>query len=515
MTITGHHCYFVRLNFRIEESIQQFQYRISKLKAQRQVLVITKEYLEDEIEQSTACNKLTFNIPLPLACPLNTQTDPNSESIFSKLDSLKYELEEFVTQSEKSRYQCLITRSPEDCHIYTTDHDIVASLMNVYAELYFEVKFVETALNHQDFTLPAISSTIALLNRQIDSLESFVHLTLISSFPPVNTYEESYPPEIRTNAIGVTEFKYSSISVRSQLHNYAFSLPNSIKNRLLWHLDITGTTFVSEELLQEYKDTINHMNSVNTNITATVKKVDVQRKWFKPTLFTHSYFVLVSFPLRVTPFLLKIHFLQTNQSVLVSPGRMSSPTNFRDTLTNQSFQLPLYPSSLLLATDIKLHIETPFPFYSLPTLLKMSSDDHIRGGFGPFRFGHVFRSKMGKIKFRVEVHHDNLVITIPGTQTIGFLCDIVPNFPVEAKTVRYRKSASTFEKEDAKNTNLLAKWLMSRKDQGQETSNSQTMDTHAAMHERKNEFHVGVEPTSTLLHMYTNTNVTSHMQVHP
>ena len=140
----------------------------------------------------------------------------------------------------------------------------------------------------------------------------------------------------------------------------------------------------------------------------------------------------------------------------------------------------------------------------------MSSDDHIRGGFGPFRFGDLFPSKMGKIKFRVEVHHDNLVITIPGTQTIGFLCDIVPNLPVEAKTVRYRKSASTFDKEDAKNTNLLAKWLMSRKDQGQEASNS-----HAAIHGRKTEFHVGVEPTSTLLHMYTNTNVTSHMQVHP
>ena len=280
-------------NFRVEESIQQLQHRVSNLRAQREVLTITKEYLDEEVRQSTHCNTISIDVPLPPSCPTNPRSDPNS--IFSKLTLLTYQLEDFVTQSERSRYQCLVTRSPEDCHTYTIDYDLVTSLMDIYAELYFEVKFVETSLNHRDFTIPALSSRIASLNKEIDLLESFIQLTLIS--PPLSeqVLEDNYPPEIQTTAIGVTDFQYSSTIKKLNIHDYDFALPDSIKDRLLWHLDPTSTTFVSEEVLQEYKDIFDHMNTVKTNITVTVKKVDIERKWFKPMLFSHSYFTLVSF----------------------------------------------------------------------------------------------------------------------------------------------------------------------------------------------------------------------------
>ena len=280
------------ITYRVEESIQQLQHHVSNLRAQREVLTITKEYLDEEVRLSTHCNTISIDVPLPPSCPTNPRSD--STSIFSKLTLLTYQLEDFVTQSEKSRYQCLVTRSPEDCHTYTIDYDVVTSLMDIYAELYFEVKFVETSLNHRDFTIPALSSRIASLNKEIDLLESFIQLTLISPSPSEQEHEDNYPPEIQTAAIGVADFQHSSTMKKLNTHDYDFTLPDSIEDRLLWHLNPTSTTFVPEEVLQEYKDTFDHMNSVKTNITATVKKVDIERKWFKPMLFSHSYFTLVS-----------------------------------------------------------------------------------------------------------------------------------------------------------------------------------------------------------------------------
>lgn len=183
-----------------------------------------------------------------------------------------------------------------------------------------------------------------------------------------------------------------------------------------------------------------------------------------------------------------------------------------------TYQLPLYPSSILLATDIKLHIQTPFPLHSLPTLLRMSNDDHIHGGFGPFQFGEVFPSKMGRIKFRVEVHNDLLVITLPGTQMIGYVCDIVPRFPVEVRNnVRERRSTlSILEKENEKNTTVLEKWLVSKKGRVKGLNHLPSRDFQkGATQEDKVKLHLDIDPTSALLHRYTYTNITSHTPTHP
>ncbi len=139
----------------------------------------------------------------------------------------------------------------------------------------------------------------------------------------------------------------------------------------------------------------------------------------------------------------------------------------------------------------------------------MSSDDHIHGGFGPFQFGKVFPSKMGRIKFRVEVQNNVLVITLPGTQVIGYVCDIVPKFPVEVRSSGIRERRSTLPISEKKKT-VLEKWLVSKKGRMKELNHLPSRDfQEGATHEDDVKLHLDIDPTSALLHRYTHSNITS------
>lgn len=113
-------------------------------------------------------------------------------------------------------------------------------------------------------------------------------------------------------------------------------------------------------------------------------------------------------------------------------------------LINDSYQLPLYPSTLILATNIQLTVEVPFVFHTLPTLVRLSYDPHVNGGFGPFSFGPLFKASSESIKFRVAVQDSKVTITIPGTQLVGFVCDVVPQHPREVVD-RGRRSSRSVE----------------------------------------------------------------------
>ena len=116
---------------------------------------------------------------------------------------------------------------------------------------------------------------------------------------------------------------------------------------------------------------------------------------------------------------------------MVSPGDIHPPKLFRDTIKNTTYRLPLYPSSMLLATEIELTIDVPYVFHTLPTLIKLSYDPHVSGGFGPFSFGPLYRARAGNMmKFRVEVKESKIRLMIPGTQLIGYVCDVVPKHPI-------------------------------------------------------------------------------------
>lgn len=119
-------------------------------------------------------------------------------------------------------------------------------------------------------------------------------------------------------------------------------------------------------------------------------------------------------------------------NILVSPGDIHPPKVFRDTIKNTTYRLPLYPSSMLLATEIELSVHVPYVFHTLPTLIKLSYDPHVSGGFGPFSFGPLYRASAGNmLKFRVGVNEGKITLMIPGTQLIGYVCDVVPKHPRE------------------------------------------------------------------------------------
>ena len=134
-------------------------------------------------------------------------------------------------------------------------------------------------------------------------------------------------------------------------------------------------------------------------------------------------------------------------------------------VNNGSYQLPLYPSTLILATDIQLFLEVPFVFHTLPTLVKLSYDPHVTGGIGPFSFGPLFHASTGRIKFKVSVRESRIVVTIPGTQLVGFVCDVVPQHPREQ--VQQRKRRSPHAPENSKDTygmeSQFDDWLLSKK----------------------------------------------------
>ena len=147
----------------------------------------------------------------------------------------------------------------------------------------------------------------------------------------------------------------------------------------------------------------------------------------------------------------------------------------------------------------------------------MSTDDHIHGGFGPFQFGKVFPSTMGRIKFRVEVQNNLLVITLPGTQVIGYVCDIVPKFPVETRSGSVRERRSTLpitENENKKKTTVLEKWLVSKKGRIKELNRLPSRDfQEGATQEKDVKLHLDIDPTSDLLHRYNYTS--SHAPTPP
>lgn len=135
--------------------------------------------------------------------------------------------------------------------------------------------------------------------------------------------------------------------------------------------------------------------------------------------------------------------MQRNRSILVSPGAIHPSSAFRATLENGTYKFPLYPTSLILATNIELKVKVPFPFHVLPSLLKMSYDGHIKGGFGPFSFGPLFKSDVAPMKFRVAIQDTHVVISLPGTQLVGYIYDVIPQHPLEPQTDdRRRRSVS-------------------------------------------------------------------------
>ena len=268
---------------RLEESIEQLQYHISNLESQKKVLEVTADYLQEEAERSEYCNRPSIRFPIPVTCPKDPFDDPSS--VVNQLSHVQFFLEHEVERSEMFRYKCLVTRRPDDCNLYSLEHDTVLHLMDTYADLYFVAQLVTAARNHQDISVPVIASTIKSLENRIFFLGSLVQVQLLDTADRVREKEENM-------------FKMFNDPMNFEFQSEArhieptTSLPQEIKDRHLWHFEYSSFRS-NDESDRDYRLITDYLNSVHTNVTADLVAVTVKRRWLKPTIFENRHFYLV------------------------------------------------------------------------------------------------------------------------------------------------------------------------------------------------------------------------------
>ena len=256
---------------RVGESIEQMQFRLTQLKTKIQILEITSKYLEKETRERDAMNVL-----LPSQDPVY--------QLYRDLDVATYLLEEQVKESEDMRYKCIVSGNPADCHLYwgLRDH-IHDEVLGNYTEFYWYVHSVQAALNHREYSIPAISNTISSTLVHVHYLESVIRVAL-------SELSDRDEEEDNDNRDFFTEFMYHPTI--SEPHQ-GFELPPSLIGRLLWYINPESVRLLPKELINEYNLTINHLNAVFTNVSAKLSKVSIHRRWFKSGLFGNKHLQLV------------------------------------------------------------------------------------------------------------------------------------------------------------------------------------------------------------------------------
>ena len=396
------------------ESILQLQFQLAIVESKKEVLKTTSRYLKQEntFEPKSNLNPHEIN-----------------------LLALQYVLDQEVWNSENQRYRCRVTRNPLDCQLYDSEHKLILELMNKFAEFYWEVAYIKSATSHQDFHITAIENAMEELEKEKQYLELAIQSELFKSTK--QQYSGFFNAPIAEKSFVPLQYSSSKFNSKGNI-----TLPSSIESRLLWHLNFESSTLDRGEI-QLYNDTINYLNSLPVNVSANIILIDAHRRWFSPTLFDNK----------------NLHLVRKHSETLVSPGPMPV-AELRQTLSNGNYKMPVYPSSLVLATDVQLSVKVPFLLHVLPALLRLSFDQHVTGGFGPFVFGKYFEASKGRIKFRLEHDGDSTIkIVLPGTQLIGYICNSVPKLPKNEHSIGKR---SEFRKGSGQNGNNFEQWISSK-----------------------------------------------------
>ena len=206
--------------------------------------------------------------------------------LYCDLDIATLRLEELVKESEDMRYECLISGNPADCHLYWgIQEHIREQVLGNFTEFYWYVHSVEAALNHREFSIPAIAATISRTQSKINHINAALNIALSELS---GRDGEDYSKDTREF---FTDFMYRPYKLPL---NYDFTLPSSLVGRLLWYINPESTRLVPKELREEYNLTISYLNSALTNVSAKLSRVNVHRKWFKPGLFGDKHLHLVS-----------------------------------------------------------------------------------------------------------------------------------------------------------------------------------------------------------------------------
>lgn len=246
------------------------QYHLAELQTQKTVLEFTREFLETELRRRV----LGF-----------WETPP---VVYSQLDAASFFLEHEVMNTERQRYRCLVTRNPIDCELYSYEYTLVLQLMEIFTDLYWEAEFINTATDHRDVSIPLVVGAISSTEEEIDRLDLIIRVAILDSADrDGNDKDEGVESDFEQPS----NFFFSTKVINQKEHN--FIIPEQIQNRPLWYIDPISTSLTSIKLWEEYSHTLNHLNSMWTNVTAEFVKVDVHRRWFKPSLFEDNHLKLV------------------------------------------------------------------------------------------------------------------------------------------------------------------------------------------------------------------------------
>ncbi len=253
------------------------------------MLEVSVNYLQEETNRLKYCNRPSIHFPIPIACPKDPLDDPSSP--VNQLKHVRHFLKYEVERSEKFRYRCLVTQKPNECDLYLYELDTVQHLMDTYADLYFIAQLVTSARDHRDTSSYLIESTITSLNRKINFLETLVKVQLLKTADRKKEEEKDMFKEFK-NPIN---FHFQSDIVPTD-ERTNLDLPYAIKDRYLWYFEYSNfrSNYHADSSSEEYKLVVDYLNSVYTNVSADLVKVDIKRRWLKPLLFGNKHFQLVS-----------------------------------------------------------------------------------------------------------------------------------------------------------------------------------------------------------------------------
>ena len=240
----------------MKETADQIQYFHATLKAKLVVLEQARMYLKSRDPQ-----KYRFG-PKKL------------------LDDAENVLSNEVQNSEKQRYQCILTRSPLECQHYSLEVSSVIHLMDKYAEAFWATEQFKGATNI-DNMLDAIQDSINALKKKMKNLEMLASIKAIQAGSKQLEEHNAIGSDLTVNNKESLVLLFNSTSGVKTLSNLSFP----ITKRLLWYTSSDGAS--------EYNNTINLLNMASVSVNTRLVKVDVSRRWLKPDVLADRRFQMV------------------------------------------------------------------------------------------------------------------------------------------------------------------------------------------------------------------------------
>ncbi len=119
---------------------------------------------------------------------------------------------------------------------------------------------------------------------------------------------------------------------------------------------------------------------------------------------------------------------QVDENDVISPGPQQDESQFINEVINKNYLLPEYVTGLILSRNIQ------FEFKGITAdvaahAVSISHRASLSGGWGPFRASYSYGYGKQERTYNAEATSNGLRITIPGAQIIGYVTQVVPEFP--------------------------------------------------------------------------------------